>query len=66
MDRALRTTQLKQTDDRVKQTNEAVLGIRVVKLYTWEQSIEDRIADLRTVELERIRTAERLMALNRP
>ena len=63
--RALRTTQLKQTDDRVKQTNEAVLGIRVVKLYTWEQSIEDRIADLRTVELERIRTAERLMALNR-
>ena len=28
----LRTTQLRQTDDRVKQTNEAVLGIRVVKL----------------------------------
>jgi hypothetical protein len=30
---ALRTTQLTQTDDRVKQTNEAILGIRVVKLY---------------------------------
>ena len=50
--RALRTTQLTQTDDRVKQTNEAVLGIRVVKLYTWEQSIEDRIAKLRAVELQ--------------
>jgi ABC-type multidrug transport system fused ATPase/permease subunit len=61
----LRTTQLHQTDDRVKQTNEAVLGIRVVKLYTWEQSIEDRIAKLRAVELERIRSTERLMALNR-
>eukprot|EP01047_Picozoa_sp_COSAG01_P022929 COSAG01_NODE_1379_length_10522_cov_25.951454_15_plen_323_part_00 len=32
--RALRMTQLTQTDDRVKQTNEAVLGIRAVKLYT--------------------------------
>ena len=36
----LRTTQLTQTDDRVKQTNEAILGIRVVKLYTWERPIE--------------------------
>ena len=61
----LRTTQLHQTDDRVKQTNEAVLGIRVVKLYTWEQSIEERIAALRAVELEQIRTTERLMAVNR-
>jgi hypothetical protein len=32
---------------------------------SWEQSIESRIAELRTVELARIRTAERLMALNR-
>lgn len=33
--------------------------------YTWEQSIEERIAALRAVELERIRSTERLMAVNR-
>jgi len=33
--------------------------------YTWEQSIEERIAALRAVELERIRATERLMAVNR-
>lgn len=33
--------------------------------YTWEPSIEERIAALRSVELERIRSTERLMAVNR-
>ena len=36
----LRTTQLSATDDRVMQTNEAILGIRIVKMNCWEQPIE--------------------------
>eukprot|EP01051_Picozoa_sp_SAG22_P014343 SAG22_NODE_1727_length_3711_cov_8.805925_1_plen_441_part_10 len=61
----LRTTQLGKTDDRVKQTNEAVLGVRVVKLYTWEAPIQARVEKLRAVELRRLKAAERLMAVNR-
>ena len=38
----LRTTQLSATDDRVMQTNEAILGIRIVKMNCWEQPIEVR------------------------
>lgn len=39
----LRTTQLNATDDRVMQTNEAILGIRIVKMNCWEEPIEKRI-----------------------
>jgi ABC-type multidrug transport system fused ATPase/permease subunit len=35
----LRTTQLSATDDRVMQTNEAILGIRIVKMNCWEEPL---------------------------
>ena len=33
--------------------------------YTWERPIEERIEALRAVELRKLKSAERLMALNR-
>ncbi len=42
---------VKYTDDRVKTTNEAVQGIRCVKMYTWEDSFKDVISGSRSMEL---------------
>jgi ABC-type multidrug transport system fused ATPase/permease subunit len=61
----LRTTQLTATDDRVMQTNEAVLGIRIVKMNCWENPIEARIDDYRKKELGKLKTQERYIAANR-
>ena len=41
----------KFTDDRVKTTNEAVQGIRCVKMYTWEESFLEVISGSRSAEL---------------
>lgn len=35
----------------------------MVKLYTWEAPIQNRIDTLRAVELRRLKSAERLMAV---
>jgi ABC-type multidrug transport system fused ATPase/permease subunit len=43
---------VKYTDDRVKTTNEAVQGIRCVKMYTWEDSFKQVISGSRNTELE--------------
>jgi ATP-binding cassette subfamily C (CFTR/MRP) protein 1 len=61
----LRTTQLTATDDRVMQTNEAILGIRIVKMNCWEEPIEKRIDDYRKRELSKLKTQERFIAGNR-
>jgi ABC-type multidrug transport system fused ATPase/permease subunit len=63
--KALRSQQMGQTDQRVLQTNEALLGIRVVKCNCWEDAVAARIGDFRKVELRRIRSMERLMAVLR-
>ena len=47
---------LKLTDQRVRLTNEMVQGIRVVKMYAWEQTIEQKIAEVRKEELRMVRT----------
>eukprot|EP01052_Picozoa_sp_SAG31_P028190 SAG31_NODE_2699_length_5225_cov_2.190987_3_plen_129_part_00 len=59
----LRAQQMGQTDQRVMQTNEALLGIRVVKCNCWEDAVAKRISTHRAVELKRIRSMERLQAL---
>ena len=61
----LRTTQLSATDDRVMQTNEAILGIRIVKMNCWEEPIEKRIDEYRRKELAKLKTQERFIAGNR-
>ena len=47
---------LKLTDQRVRLTNEMVQGIRVVKMYAWEQTIEQKVAEVRREELKMVRT----------
>lgn len=43
---------VKFTDSRVKTTNEAVQGVRCVKMYTWEDSFQKVISGSRTGELK--------------
>eukprot|EP01052_Picozoa_sp_SAG31_P002040 SAG31_NODE_68_length_28153_cov_23.647717_22_plen_260_part_00 len=47
---------LKYTDDRVKITQEVMAGIRIIKLMAWERSFADKIAAIRNLELQKIRT----------
>jgi hypothetical protein len=61
----LRSTQLTATDERVLQTNEAFLGIRIVKMNCWEEPIEARIAGYRDNELAKLRKQELFVAANR-
>ena len=42
---------LKVTDQRIKLTNEMVQGMRVVKMYAWEQTIGSKLAEVRAKEL---------------
>jgi ATP-binding cassette subfamily C (CFTR/MRP) protein 1 len=51
----LRGEQLKQTDQRVKITNELVQGMRVVKLCGWEPSMREKLLAIRDKELDKIR-----------
>ena len=46
---------LKVTDQRVKLTNEMVQGMRVVKMYAWEQTIGSKLAEVRAKELRVVR-----------
>ena len=39
------------TENRIKLTNEALQGIRVVKLYSWEEPVEEKIDKTRKEEL---------------
>ncbi len=49
---ALNRGMVKYTDDRVKTTNEAIQGVRCVKMYTWEDSFRKVIDDGRKEELD--------------
>ena len=42
---------MKQKDERVKQLNEVLSGIRVVKLYAWENSFMENLSNFRNKEL---------------
>lgn len=48
----LNRAMVKYTDDRVKKTNEAIQGIRSVKMYTWEEQFQKVIAESRQKELD--------------
>ena len=52
----LRKQVLGLTDERVKLVNEVIQGIRVVKLYAWEDSLRKKIDTVRQRELQIIRT----------
>lgn len=55
--RNLQTRQMKVKDERVKSMNEILGGMKVLKLYAWEESFEDLIKDIRERELVFLRKA---------
>jgi len=55
---------VKHTDDRVKTANEALQGIRCVKMYTWEESFAEQITSARSKELNSLTTSAYLRAFS--
>ncbi|CAG2114014.1 unnamed protein product [Medioppia subpectinata] len=58
----LMTAQL--TDNRLRLMSEIISGMRVIKMYSWEQSFADLVAEARKSEVRRIRMACFLKAIN--
>ena len=59
--KTLQIKQMKNKDERVKQMNEILNGIKVLKLYGWEPSFEAKVMDIRDKE---IRVLKRIAYLN--
>lgn len=51
-------------DERVKVTSEALLGIRVMKFYAWEDSLARRVGGIRDKEVNLLRTFNFYQVLN--
>jgi ABC-type multidrug transport system fused ATPase/permease subunit len=51
----LQNKQMELKDQRIKMINEVLSGIKVVKLYAWEQSFLDSISEIRKQELRQLR-----------
>eukprot|EP00123_Amoebidium_parasiticum_P016908 comp23635_c0_seq1/m.40294 comp23635_c0_seq1/g.40294 ORF comp23635_c0_seq1/g.40294 comp23635_c0_seq1/m.40294 type:complete len:1411 (-) comp23635_c0_seq1:61-4293(-) len=52
------------TDERVKKMNEVITGMRVMKMYAWEDAFLKLIASIRGDEVSKIRTASYMRAVN--
>ncbi|KAA0153767.1 hypothetical protein FNF28_06903 [Cafeteria roenbergensis] len=50
------------TDARVHATNEALQGVRAIKLYGWERAFESNVAGIRSKELEKVSAAAHMNA----
>ncbi|XP_054270085.1 multidrug resistance-associated protein 1-like [Macrosteles quadrilineatus] len=55
--RRLRIKQMKHKDERIKTMNEVLSGIKVLKLYAWEPSFEQKITKIRQKEVRVLKTA---------
>jgi hypothetical protein len=51
-------------DDRLKMMNEVLNGMKVLKLYAWEPSMEKRICDIRVKEMALSRKSAYLTAFS--
>ncbi|XP_046682849.1 multidrug resistance-associated protein 1-like isoform X3 [Homalodisca vitripennis] len=60
--RTLHLRQMKHKDERVKSVSEVLSGIKVLKMYAWEQSFRKSILNIRDKELSLLRTAALLNA----
>ena len=58
----LQETQLKAKDERIKLVNEALTGMKVLKLYAWENPFMKRIEDIRNGEIFTLRKAANIWA----
>lgn len=50
---AFRSKTAVQTDERIKMMNEIISGMRVIKMYTWEESFAKLVAEIRRYSLSR-------------
>jgi hypothetical protein len=57
------TSQMKHKDTRLKVMNEILNGIKVLKLYAWEPSFEEKVYGIRATEIEELKKAAYLNAL---
>ena len=53
---------MKHKDARIKLMNEVLNGIRVLKLYAWELSFQEKILAIRNMELDVLKSAAYLNA----
>ncbi|XP_076057951.1 multidrug resistance-associated protein 1-like [Oratosquilla oratoria] len=61
--RELQSKQMKIKDRRVKLTNEIISGIKVLKMYAWETSFEERISQIRKEEVRCLKKGAVISAL---
>ncbi|CAN7994936.1 unnamed protein product, partial [Ixodes hexagonus] len=54
---------MKHKDERIKLMNEILGGMKVLKLYAWEQSFEKQVQDIRAREVANLRTMAYLSAV---
>ncbi|KTG36353.1 hypothetical protein cypCar_00038261 [Cyprinus carpio] len=62
--RTYQVEQMKYKDERIKQMNEILNGIKVLKLYAWETSFQEKILQIRQKELNVLRKTAYLSALS--
>ena len=55
--RKFQIEQMKNKDERVKLMNEILNGVKVLKLYGWEESFMAQVLNIRLVNLEEIITS---------
>ena len=56
--------QMQYKDSRIKLMNEILNGIKVLKLYAWENSFRDKVLEIRQKELNTLRKTAYLGALS--
>ncbi|XP_077285787.1 multidrug resistance-associated protein 1-like [Arctopsyche grandis] len=61
--KTLQIKQMKNKDDRIKTMNEVLNGIKVLKLYAWEPSFEEKILKIRNKEMKILRQSAYLNAI---
>ena len=59
-----RKNTIQWTDKRVKVINEILVGCQIVKMYRWEEALEDIVYNARKNEFKSIRKASRIRAIN--
>lgn len=59
----LQIKQMKYKDERIKIMNEILSGIKVLKLYAWERSFEERVHEIRGREIKILKQTANLKAV---
>ena len=55
---------MKQKDGRIKLMTEILNGMKVLKLYAWEESFQKQVSSIREVELQTLKKAAYLSAIS--